>query len=68
MPGVGSDSERYRRASPRNDRASRLRIRTLHALVPRTGQLEAQHRLQPVPVEPDGLFVQPRLPISRAET
>ena len=41
--------------------------RTLHALVPRTGQLELNIALQPVPVELDGLFVEPRLPIRGAE-
>ena len=41
--------------------------RTLHALVPRTGQLELNIALQPVPVELEGLFVEPRLPIRGAE-
>ena len=41
--------------------------RTLHALVPRTGQLELNIALYPVPVELDGLLVEPRLPVRGAE-
>ncbi len=41
--------------------------RTLHALVPRTGQLELNIALQPAPVELDGLVVEPRLPIRGTE-
>ena len=41
--------------------------RTLHALVPRTGQVEVNVALQPALVELEGLVVEPRLPISGVE-
>ncbi len=41
--------------------------RTLHALVPRAGQVELNVALQPAPVELDGLVVAPRLAIRGVE-